>query len=77
MRNIARCIKTRGTVFCELVGLCLVPQLQHSAMNAGLYKDDGLAIGNQPRIAVENMNKEICMRSKDNYLNITTESNKK
>ena len=41
-----------GAEVCELVGLYLLSQLQHLAMNVGLYRDDGLAITNKRPRAV-------------------------
>ena len=66
-----------GAEVCELVGLYLLSQLQHLAMNVGLYRDDGLAITNKRPRAVENMKKEMCQIFKDNGLNITIDANKK
>ena len=66
-----------GAEVCELVGLYLLSQLQHLAMNVGLYRDDGLAITNKPPRAVENMKKEMCQIFKDNGLNIMIDANKK
>ena len=66
-----------GAEVCELVGLYLLSQLQHLAMNVGLYRDDGLAITKKPPRAVENMKKEMCRIFKDNGLNITIDANKK
>ena len=66
-----------GAEVCDLVGLYLLSQLQHLAMNVGLYRDDGLAITNKPPRAVENMKKEMCRIFKDNGLNITIDANKK
>ena len=66
-----------GAEVCELVGLYLLSQLQHLAMNVGLYRDDGLAITNKRLRAVENMKKEMCQIFKDNGLNITIDANKK
>ena len=66
-----------GAEVCELVGLYLLSQLQHLAMDVGLYRDDGLAITNKRPRAVENMKKEMCQIFKDNGLNITIDANKK
>ena len=66
-----------GAEVCELVGLYLLSQLQHLAMNVGLYRDDGLASTNKRPRAVENMKKEMCQIFKDNGLNITIDAKKK
>ena len=59
------------------VGLYLLSQLQHLAMNVGLYRDDVLAITNKPPRSVKNVKKEMCRIFKDNGLNITIKVNKK
>ena len=66
-----------GAEVCELVGLYLLSQLQHLAMNVRLYRDDALAITNKRPREVENMKKEMCRIFKDNGLNITIDANKK
>ena len=58
-----------GAEVCELVGLYLLSQLQHLAMN--------VAITNKRPRAVENMKKEMCQIFKDNGLNITIDANEK
>ena len=44
-----------GAEVCELVGLYLLSQLQHLAMNVGLCRDDGIANTNKPLEAVEKL----------------------
>ena len=66
-----------GAETCELVGSYLLSQLQHLNINAGLYRDDGLAITNASPRDTENTKKEICRIFNNNGLSITIEANKK
>ena len=52
-------------------------QMQHLNTNIGLYRDDGLAIGNNTPRQTEMIKKEICKIFNSNGLKITIEANKK
>ncbi|GFR78813.1 inositol hexakisphosphate and diphosphoinositol-pentakisphosphate kinase 2 [Elysia marginata] len=66
-----------GAETCELVGLYLLPQLQHLDIKVGLYRDDGLAVTNKSPQQTENIKKQMCAIFKDNGLNITIQANQK
>ena len=66
-----------GAETCELVGLYILSQMQHLNINIGLYRDDGLAIGNNTPRQTEIIKKEICKIFNSNGLTITIEANKK
>lgn len=62
-----------GAETCELVGICILSQLQHLGINIGLYCDDGLAVMNKTSRQTELIKKEICKIFKEN-LKITIET---
>ena len=66
-----------GAETCELIGLCLLSQLQHLDINIGLYRDDGLAACHKTPRQVELLKKKICAIFAKNNLRITIDANKK
>lgn len=67
-----------GAETCELVGLYLLSQLNVLVgVDAGLYRDDGLAICNKPPKQIEHIKKQICAIFAKNKLKITIDCNKK
>ena len=67
-----------GAETCEWVGCYLLSQLNEiPGVDIGLYKDDGLAVLQQPPRATERIKKEICKIFRKCDLKITIEANKK
>ena len=67
-----------GAECCELTVVYLLSQLKNRYGNAvGLYRDDGLAVFNEPPRTIERIKKKICDIFKNNGLRITIEANKK
>ena len=64
-----------GAETFELVGSFLFSQLQDLNRNAGIYRDDGLAITNATPRDTENIKKEVCRIFNNNGLRITIETN--
>ena len=63
---------------CDLVGLYLLSKINTLDIEAGLYRDDGLAIVDlrkHTRRQVENFKKSLCKIFQDNGLKITVEAN--
>ena len=63
---------------CDLVGLYLLSKFDTIDVEAGLYRDDGLAIvdlNKYTRRQVENFKKSICRIFQENGLRITVEAN--
>ena len=67
-----------GAETCELVGCYLLSQLNEiPGVDIGLYRDDGLAVLQQPPRATERIKTEICKIVRKCDLKITIEANKK
>ena len=66
-----------GAECCELVGLFLLKELRNQDIDAGLYRDDGIAVSSASPRQVEVLKKKICKVFSDNDLRITIEANKK
>ena len=67
-----------GAECCELVVVYLLSQLKPYYGNSiGIYRDDGLAVFNEPPRAIEQIKKNICEIFKSNGLRITIEANKR
>ncbi|KAJ8045965.1 hypothetical protein HOLleu_09094 [Holothuria leucospilota] len=67
-----------GAECCELVVAYLLSQLEPLYGNSiGLYRDDGLAVFNEPPRKIEQIKKNICDIFKKNGLLITIEANKR
>ena len=67
-----------GAEACELVGLFLLSQLSHiKSIQAGLYRDDGLAACELRPRQTELVKKNICSIFQQNGLKITIEANLK
>ena len=62
-----------GAEVWELVGLYLLPQLQHLSINAGLYRDDELATTDQSPQSTKRRKKEIYNIFKQNNFDIPIE----
>ena len=66
-----------GAEVADLVGLYLLSQLTDLHLDLGLYRDDGLAVCDQPPRQAELTKKKLCKIFKENGLNITAEANLK
>ena len=66
-----------GAEICDIVGLYMLSQLQNLNLDIGLYRDDGLAVGNQNPREMDKIKDKICKVFKENELSITINANQK
>ena len=66
-----------GAEKCDLVGLYLLSLIKHLKLEAGVFRDDGLAVNKLSKRENEIMKKEICSIFKKEGLDITITANLK